>query len=355
MTNSALLRSLLLEEIKSYPLLTPQDVFKFLYQGAFGCEHLIASPDTVEARIKEECEAIAHPENKISPLSSQYVRLYLGAVKQGLSPKTLAALFIASAKKETDGKAALEEGLAVAVDLVKEGKAPFSCETFTAALQAWRQEGYPALRHSEAYRSAYIPAYRVIEKRYVLYLPLLARLDTMLKKGSVRLAIEGGSAAGKTTISALLAKIYGATVFHMDDFFLRPEQRTAARLAEAGGNVDRERVLSEILLPLSMGESSITYSPFSCQEQRLLPPVTVKPSRLTVIEGAYSMHPLLQSYYDFSVLMHISPALQKKRIQKRNAPQLAERFFAEWIPMEEKYRAAFSIQEQCSLVISVEE
>ena len=84
-------------------------------------------------------------------------------------------------------------------------------------------------------------------------------------------------------------------------------------------------------------------------------PVTVKPSRLTVIEGADSMHPLLQSYYDFSVLMHISPALQKKRIQKRNAPRLAERFFAEWIPMEEKYRAAFSIQEQCSLVIFVEE
>ncbi len=353
MTNPILLRSLLLEQASRYPLLTPRDVFKLLYQGAFGCEHLLTSLEAAQARIEEEYSA-AYPylEEKTESLGERYARLYLGYMKQGLRSQTVAGLFFASAKKE-DGLSSLEEGLSVALSLAKEGNLPFSEEAFLREWEIWKREGYPPCRHSEQYRMAYHPAYRVVKRQYLLYLPLLVRLDEMLAKGRVVLAIEGGSAAGKTTLAALLETLYGATVFHMDDYFLRPEQRTKERLAEAGGNVDRERVLSEILLPLYRGESSITYSPFSCQEQRLLPPVTVKPSRLTVIEGAYSMHPLLQSYYDFSVLMHISPALQKKRIQKRNSPQLAERFFAEWIPMEEAYRQAFAIQEKCDIVISV--
>ena len=36
----------------------------------------------------------------------------------------------------------------------------------------------------------------------------------------------------------------------MDDFFLRPQQRTKERLAEAGGNIDRERFLQEVAVLL---------------------------------------------------------------------------------------------------------
>ena len=47
------------------------------------------------------------------------------------------------------------------------------------------------------------------------------------EKRRLVVALEGGSASGKTTLAALLQRIYNcATVFHMDDFFLRPEQRT---------------------------------------------------------------------------------------------------------------------------------
>ncbi|MBQ8758231.1 MAG: hypothetical protein IJZ20_00890, partial [Clostridia bacterium] len=79
------------------------------------------------------------------------------------------------------------------------------------------------------------------------FLPLFAKLDGMLLTGNVRLAVEGGSASGKSTLGALLESVYDCTVFHMDDFFLRPEQRTPERFAEIGGNVDRERFLSEVL------------------------------------------------------------------------------------------------------------
>ena len=70
--------------------------------------------------------------------------------------------------------------------------------------------------------------------------PLLVRIDRLMaERERVLVAIDGGSASGKTTLGALLQSIYVCPVFHMDDFFLRPEQRTEARFTQPGGNVDR--------------------------------------------------------------------------------------------------------------------
>ena len=122
----------------------------------------------------------------------------------------------------------------------------------------------------------------------------------------------------------------------MDDFFLRPEQRTAARLAEVGGNVDRERFTEEILLPLSQNKE-VRYRPFDCSTQTLGDEITAVSKKLTIIEGAYSMHRDLERYYDFSLFLDIDKNVQKKRILNRNTPNMAKRFFEEWIPLENKY------------------
>ena len=182
--------------------------------------------------------------------------------------------------------------------------------------------------------------------------PLLAKLDSLLEQGSVVLAIEGGSASGKTTLSKLLTERYECTVFHMDDFFLRPEQRTPERYAEPGGNVDRERFLEEVLIPLRQN-APIHYRRFDCASFQIAPPVNKIPKRLTVIEGAYSMHPALAEYYDFSVFLDISPELQKTRIEKRNTPQAAEQFFNKWIPLEQFYFAELHVKERCDMRISI--
>lgn len=158
------------------------------------------------------------------------------------------------------------------------------------------------------------------------FAPLFAELDRRLAgEAPVRLAIEGGSASGKTTLGKILAERYGCTVFHMDDFFLRSEQRTAARFAEPGGNVDRERFLAEVLLPLRRGEK-VFYRRFDCASMQLQNAVETAPKKLVVAEGAYSMHPDLAPYYDLSVFLDISPELQRERISRRNAPEKANRF-----------------------------
>ena len=77
---------------------------------------------------------------------------------------------------------------------------------------------------------------------------LLAAIDRLLlEKSHVLVAIDGNCAAGKTTLAKKLAEHYDCNVLQMDDFFLRPEQRTPERFAQAGGNVDYERFALEVL------------------------------------------------------------------------------------------------------------
>ena len=109
--------------------------------------------------------------------------------------------------------------------------------------------------------------------------------------------------------------------------------------------------MQEIIIPLSE-KKDICYHKFDCSKMALGDKVTAVPKRITVIEGAYSMHPDFKEYYDISVFLDIDQVLQKSRILKRN-PGIADRFFKEWIPMEKKYFDAFGIKEKCDFVISV--
>ena len=79
----------------------------------------------------------------------------------------------------------------------------------------------------------------------------------------------------------------------------------------------------------------------------------ITPKKLVVTEGAYSMHPELAKYYDFSVFLDISPEIQKERILKRNSKEMAQRFFNEWIPLEQKYFLNFNIPEHCNMKIHI--
>lgn len=155
------------------------------------------------------------------------------------------------------------------------------------------------------------------------------------RKPRVLVAIDGRCASGKTTLAAALAERLGAGVIHMDDFFLRPEQRTPERYAEPGGNIDRERFLAEVLLPLTTGKP-FDYRLFDCHTMRLAEPVTFTPTDITIIEGTYSCHPDLRDYYDLRVFLTVTPKEQLTRLSQR--PGADVRMFREkWIPMEERY------------------
>ena len=170
---------------------------------------------------------------------------------------------------------------------------------------------------------------------------LKKQIDTLLEENNlVIVAIDGKCTSGKTTLASKLAEIYDCNVFHMDDFFLRPEQRTPERFAEVGGNVDYERFHEEVLLPLKSGKA-FSYRPFDCSTFALSAPVTVAPKKLNIIEGTYSHHPYFSNPYDLKIMLTVDEETQRQRVLERPA-FLHKRFFEEWIPMENRYFALLS-------------
>ena len=178
--------------------------------------------------------------------------------------------------------------------------------------------------------------------------------DILLNKAKgkerIIIAIDGRCASGKTTLAKELSQMLNCNVIHMDDFFLRPEQRTSERLSIPGENVDHERFLSDVLLPLEGGKA-FAFRPFSCNNCSLGDPIKVTPKGINIIEGSYSCHPSLWEHYDLRIFLTVSPEEQFKRIVKRNGEQNAEVFRTRWIPLEEKYFTAFDIAQRCDIVL----
>ena len=172
-------------------------------------------------------------------------------------------------------------------------------------------------------------------------------LELCAERGRALLALDGRCASGKTTAARRLRECLAerklrdgrrpqTVVLHLDDFFLRPEQRTEARLRLPGENVDHERFLTEALRPLASGVA-FSFRPYDCRTQTLKEPVTVPAADSGIIEGAYSCHRDLRGYYDLRVWADIDPETQRQRILGRNGEAGLQRFAELWIPLEERY------------------
>jgi len=173
--------------------------------------------------------------------------------------------------------------------------------------------------------------------------------ELLAEKDMVIVAIDGKCTSGKTTLASKLAEIYDCNVFHMDDFFLRPEQRTPERFAEVGGNVDYERFNEEVLIPLNAGQA-FSYRPFDCGTFSLADSIFVTPKKLNIVEGTYSHHPHFGNPYDLKILLTVDENTQRQRILERPV-FLHKRFFEEWIPMENRYFRGFDIPDRCDILV----
>ena len=172
------------------------------------------------------------------------------------------------------------------------------------------------------------------------------------EKAPLLIAIDGRCGSGKTTLGKALAGKLHASLIHMDDFYLRMEQRTEARFQEPGGNVDYERFLTDVLEPLYTGKDFF-YRPFDCRIWNLGAPVFVQASPVTVIEGSYACHPSLYKSYSLRIFLNVEKEEQMRRIIKRNGPEKAAEFQNRWIPLEERYFSSFVPEERCQLVFDM--
>lgn len=342
------MKEILLKHLKQYPQMQLQDAVKLLYQSEFGGGHLIASPEKSLNRLKEEYEHIQEPDSSVicEPIGGGMYRIYLSALDHGLSAETLNRMFVETADRKVGTRESFEKKLALLIRCCQTGELPFDKAQAESFLASYRSQGYPAVSHSDGYRSAFHPAYRVVSDSYVRYYEAFVRIDRALKENrQVQIAIDGMCAAGKSTMGRILQSIYSCRLFHMDDFFLQPHQRTADRLAQIGGNVDYERFKKEVLNHLDDREG-LEYQIYSCKSQTLDKRIQTSWTPLNIIEGSYSQHPCFGDIWDLRFFCEIDPAEQLNRIRIRNGEAMCQRFKQEWIPKENAYFSAFGIREK---------
>lgn len=327
--------------INKYPESSVQDILKLLYQCEFGSNHLINDLDKCYDYLKEECQSLDNNHYEIEEMGDEYVRFHLFNANE-IHIKTIFQLFLLSSKENTnmqDFMVKLEHLKQLYPDYIQD-------------IDNYISKGCPMLRHSVRYRNTYNPHYRIIKKEYLSYYPLLYKInESLYYKKDIVVGIDGMCGAGKSTLAKLLCSLYDAQLFCMDDFFLQMYQRSEERYNTPGENIDHERFLKEVLIPLK-NKQDVEYRRFDCSVMEIEKSTTIKPYKaITIIEGTYCMHPNLKEYIDYSVFMKIDDNLRLERLRNRNSEFMYKMFIDKWIPLETQYFDHYHIEELCDLII----
>ena len=358
------LSEVILWHSKTYPHMRPADYVKLLYQNEFGCSHFLQeAPRRCMERLREEFDSLpAQRETaaapRMEPIGNGLCRAFLKPgprMKEFLPLLNLMCLSTAAAYSGSQTR--LQQKLELLRQMAAKGLPHVGQAELENFLDRYAASGYGPVGHSCEYKQAYHPHYRVVRKAYDTYLPVLWAAmklrDSVGKQGKRPgiLAIDGCCGSGKTFLSGLLAEVFHCSVFHMDNFYLPPERRSDRWMTEPAGNIDRERFLREVLIPLKNGEK-VLYRPYSCQKRAMMPAVEISPGRLAVVDGSYSMHPDFRSYYDFRVFLTCLANVQQRRIFLRGDGKHLEDFLEWWIPAEERYFDSMRVSETCDLVLN---
>ncbi len=177
---------------------------------------------------------------------------------------------------------------------------------------------------------------------------VIKRIDEYLKTHEeVVIAIDGKSGSGKSTLGNKLNEYYKGNLIHMDDYFLPFNLRSKERMNEIGGNVNYEKFYNDIILNL---KQDLISEPYSCHEGKFKEKRIIKHSKVTIIEGSYSLHPYFKKYYDISIGLDISSEAQIERLKEREGDNLIN-FINKWIPLENRYFEGFNILQKVDILL----
>lgn len=324
-----------------YPLMEPQDFAKLAYQSEFGPGHMARDPGKVlEALLAEQKEAGTGPKPP-EPIGNGLCRFHITQALSAVWELPLIGRMFLRTMRDTEGT---EAGLAEKLERLAALPVPGMGEY----LEGWRREGCPAVHHSEAFRSAYGPHYRVLRMDLARFLPALVPLEELARDGARRekpalIAVDGRCGSGKTGFAALTDVLSRAAgVVHMDDFYLPPERRAEDWMEIPAGNMDLERFREEVLI-------RARYRPYDCRTGRLGDPVELR-APLVVVEGTYSQHPSLAGRYGYKIFLTCDREEQTRRLQAREGDGYPA-FDRVWRTLEERYFAACGTEAAADLVV----
>lgn len=346
-------KDIILENYFKYPKLQIQDIIKLIYQSSFGCEHLLIDKQLSYQKFCKEWESIIPKQTELlSDIGNGYCRINLKHSKAiGLDKDLIFKIFCLSSEKcKMENKIFYQE-IEILKRMCEKNMLRFSTDEIDEFLSKWISDGCRPVSHTSVYKENYHPSYRVVLKQYADYIILFD--DIKKSNDNITVGIDGKCGSGKSTLGKMLKKVFECNLFHADDFFLPPEKRTPQRLSQAGENFDYERFNNEIIKGIK-SLKPFKYSPFSCSRMSLKEPIYVTPTKVTVVEGSYCMHPYLDDIYDIKVFLDIDNESQIKRIFQRDGKEKLNDFVEKWIPMENNYFSSFSIKDKCDYCFNVE-
>ena len=166
----------------------------------------------------------------------------------------------------------------------------------------------------------------------------------------VVVALDGGSGAGKSTISARLARLAPVALVPLDDFYQTrvpesewPRRTVAERL---NGVFEWDRVRREAIAPLVRGARArwrpfdFTRGPGEDGTYGLKPGFAeVAPAPVILIEGAYSASPMLGDLIDLAVIVDVPTEVRHERLaaRERDGGDFLAAWHAVWDDVERHY------------------
>ena len=158
------MESILLAHAARYPLMEPRDAVKLIYQNEFGGGHLIRDEESCLSYLRREYESVAQsPADLTEDIGNGLVRVHLAALDaNGYTPDQLGRDFIRSAALHTGSRDRFLQKLELLRQMAETDLLPFSSEALGFYLTEYAAAGYPMVSHSDCYRAAYTPAYRIV-------------------------------------------------------------------------------------------------------------------------------------------------------------------------------------------------
>ena len=159
------LEQVLRRHARKYPMMQPKDAVKLIYQNVFGGGHLIRDPEACRNVMQREYECTSQDPHAplLESIGNGLVRVMLNAIDgSGYSIHQLGDDFIRSSEKHQGNL----NGFLIKLDILRKvtatGVFGFTLEELDMYLEAYKEAGYPMVSHSEQYRQAYKPAYRIV-------------------------------------------------------------------------------------------------------------------------------------------------------------------------------------------------
>lgn len=134
------------------------------------------------------------------------------------------------------------------------------------------------------------------------------------------LAVDGAGGSGKTTLAtAVAARLDGAVVVHVADFYRPMPEREREQLdAERGYQryFDWERLRDQVLIPLR-ADRAARYQLYDWSTGRLGAWREVAADGVVIVEGVYSARPELAPYYDLTAYVDTPRDVCLRRVRAR--------------------------------------